>query len=662
MNKCILSESENAILIKNIDVFDFRSRMKISIFLKSIKSVDLKTSDNEFECVVNVDNDLNYSEIVKKIYMYLVDISTVGVDISTNLLDCISKLEKNQKKTQETKYRLLNIKQENNEEDINFDEFCKFCDRTLTIKLRDYQYKSAYLFVIGNGGFEFSVPGSGKTIITYAAYGYFKTNQIVSKILIIGPNNSYNAWWDEYRTCFGLNPDFENLAIQTTSLCKTYLRASSKNHKEITFINYDKIRLLEHEISIFLQSCNFLLIFDEAHYLKNPEAITTKKALSITRYATSRILLTGTPMPNGYEDLSSITNIFSPFRGILPYRYDQLRSMSKNEATGNQIQVIRDSIYPYYSRISKKHLIEKNELKPPKFVLVKCEMDQCQLSLYDRLNDFCGRTTDGDLDEEVLKSLKKALLIRKMQISANPLLLRKNLLQSMDEFIFNDNLSEGNEKNFDSLVKADNEIMKDFHSSEIFKIVNDYGSGRLFTNKNKKAIELALSLVKSDRKVIMWDIFVDNMFFLYEQLDRIVPNDVEIICGTVDFADRQEAIKRFREGNSMILIANPATLAESISLHRCCQNAIYVNRNFNAAQFIQSKDRIHRINMPEGTTATYYFLENDKSVDCAIDEKLNKKESRMLKILDAENLEIGGAEFEDRSIMSDSDVDDCYMK
>jgi hypothetical protein len=152
------------------------------------------------------------------------------------------------------------------------------------------------------------------------------------------------------------------------------------------------------------------------------------------------------------------------------------------------------------------------------------------------------------------------------------------------------------------------------------------------------------------------------MDILYELLSSSLKVGVELVNGSVNGADRQAAIKRFREGNSMILLANPATLAESISLHKVCQHAIYVNRNFNAAQYIQSKDRIHRINMPLGTTATYYFLLNDDSVDICIDERLTLKENRMLAILDADDITVGGSELEDGSIMSEQDIENSYMR
>lgn len=148
---------------------------------------------------------------------------------------------------------------------------------------------------------------------------------------------------------------------------------------------------------------------------------------------------------------------------------------------------------------------------------------------------------------------------------------------------------------------------------------------------------------------------------LKKLIEQEVGCSVEIINGTVKGQERQEAINRFRNGDSMVLIANPATLAESISLHRVCQNAIYVNRNFNDAQFIQSKDRIHRINMPHGTTATYYFLMNSNTVDDYVGEKLAIKEQRMLAILD-DDIQIGGYEFEDNSFMSNKDTENKTFK
>lgn len=193
------------------------------------------------------------------------------------------------------------------------------------------------------------------------------------------------------------------------------------------------------------------------------------------------------------------------------------------------------------------------------------------------------------------------------------------------------------------------------------RVINQYAGESITTAKNRQTVELTRLLVSQGQKVLVWEIFVDNMKTLKKQIEQEIGCTVEIINGTVKGQERQEAINRFRNGDSMVLIANPATLAESISLHRVCQNAIYVNRIFNAAQFIQSKDRIHRINMSHGTTATYYFLMNSNTVDDSVGEKLAIKEQRMLAILD-DDIQIGGYEFEDISIMSNKGIENKAFK
>ena len=55
-----------------------------------------------------------------------------------------------------------------------------------------------------------------------------------------------------------------------------------------------------------------------------------------------------------------------------------------------------------------------------------------------------------------------------------------------------------------------------------------------------------------------------------------------------------------------------------------CNNAIYLERDYNAASFLQSKDRIHR----KGTqdrVANYHFLESASSIDQSITQRLNMK-------------------------------------
>lgn len=638
-----------------------RQSMKLNIFLNSLVDASVERSQQSVVITPFVQEKHVIAKTLKTVAEFL-EKQNLAVECDDAVAAILG--ARNEEKAQsETIFATLKaIQSDAVEVKIGFDTFCAFCDEILKITLRPYQYKAAYLLSVGRGGFDFSVPGAGKTIITYAAYAHMKSQGKVDHIFVIGPGSSYNAWFDEFNTCFGEYPEFENLAECTTKDCKLYLSASAKNHKEISFINMEKVRLLTKEIVQCVSSSKVLLVIDEAHKIKSPNAAVTNAVLEITKHANARVVLTGTPMPNGYEDLYSLTKTFSPFEDILPYNYNQLRLMTKNDASEKQAATIREKLGPYYSRISKKYLLATKELLPPNYHFVTCEMEEEQRRLYDRLNGFFGKLSD-DIDEDILMAFKKAMLIRKMQISANPALLQNSIISSMDEL--KEEYAEGAKKEkseIGELVKADRELMSGFAASTIAKTVDRYSKGSLSTSKNDKAVEIAIELVENGKKVLIWDIFVKNMGILKEMLTDALGDTVEMINGSVTGAERQAAIKRFREGSSMVLLANPATLAESISLHKVCQNAIYVNRNFNAAQFIQSKDRIHRINMPTGTTANYYFLINSDSVDGCVDERLTIKENRMLAILDADDIEVGGSELEDGSIMSTQDIEESFMR
>lgn len=58
----------------------------------------------------------------------------------------------------------------------------------------------------------------------------------------------------------------------------------------------------------------YFLIFDEAHYIKNPTSKRGKAALNLTRKSTHFVLLTATPMSNGWEDSYNYMIMFKYFK------------------------------------------------------------------------------------------------------------------------------------------------------------------------------------------------------------------------------------------------------------------------------------------------------------------------------------------------------------
>lgn len=84
----------------------------------------------------------------------------------------------------------------------------------------------------------------------------------------------------------------------------------------------------------------------------------------------------------------------------------------------------------------------------------------------------------------------------------------------------------------------------------------------------------------------------------------------------------------------MVLLSNPATLGEGISLHHDCHDAVYVDRDFAAGRFLQSLDRIHRLGLAPETETRITVLAAEGSIDEVVDQRLSDKLLFMGRILD----------------------------
>ena len=102
---------------------------------------------------------------------------------------------------------------------------------------------------------------------------------------------------------------------------------------------------------------------------------------------------------------------------------------------------------------------------------------------------------------------------------------------------------------------------------------------------------------------------------------------------------RERIIQRFNTTKeTAVLIANPQAVGESISLHKAADTAVYFDRDFNAAKFIQSKDRIHRYDPGGGSAKKYYFVISGGTVEEVIDQRLTMKEERMNQLIDTDDI------------------------
>ncbi len=523
-------------------------------------------------------------------------------------------------KEEEEKFKLFSEMardiRNNDCEKSDFEDFTNVLTRELPERmLYPLQLLSSYHMAFSQNSCNFSVPGAGKTSIVYGAYSYMKSRPYddrkrVNKILVIGPLSSFAPWENEYVECFGAAIKSQRISSGSGVDKKYFFNTDTQN--ELVLISYQGILNCYDDIINYLKHNRTLIVLDEAHKIKKIDNASISEAiLKIAPYAKARIILTGTPLPNGYEDLYNIFKFIWPFKNVVGMHPYQLKELTKNPVK-NTIESLIDRIEPYFIRIRKSDLDNipiPIEVKP---ILV--EMDDVQNEIYNLLE---YKVVEEYLEqgEGVLTDLKKAKLIRLMQVATNLNLLKKPI----------------EDRIYDSF-----ENMLD---EKIMKSIKDYSyiPKKFICVKN-----LCNEIISNDGKVIIWCTFIENIKQLSEYLsinnisNKVLFGEVPTSSSTeVIFDSRESIIKEFHEDESLkVLIANPHAVGESISLHKVCHNAIYMEKSFNATHFLQSRDRIHRYGLSKDDIIKYYYLLSKDTIDEVIHQRLFVKKERMEAIIE----------------------------
>ncbi|MEG1994896.1 MAG: helicase C-terminal domain-containing protein [Bacilli bacterium] len=76
--------------------------------------------------------------------------------------------------------------------------------------------------------------------------------------------------------------------------------------------------------------------------------------------------------------------------------------------------------------------------------------------------------------------------------------------------------------------------------------------------------------------------------------------------------NRDEIIKKFKNGEIKLLFAHPQLLGKGLTFTKCTYN-IYYSLSFSYEEFKQSQDRIHRIG--QTNKCTYIILQGRNTID-----------------------------------------------
>jgi hypothetical protein len=174
-------------------------------------------------------------------------------------------------------------------------------------------------------------------------------------------------------------------------------------------------------------------------------------------------------------------------------------------------------------------------------------------------------------------------------------------------------------------------------------------------------IRIVSDIAARNEKVVCWSNFVPNLDYFSELVRTRLGTPCFQIDGRVAAAEdspdqissaqlrfeqedtRERIIEQFLDtSGAAVLVTNPASCSESISLHRSCHTALYLDRTYDCSLFLQSIDRIHRLGLPKGTKVTVHILlasiDGRPTIDQLADASLRRKENAMRQLLEGAEL------------------------
>lgn len=446
---------------------------------------------------------------------------------------------------------------------------------------------------------------AGKSRIVEEDIQKFAAGKEQFRALILAPNTNIIADWKE-RIDKDLQPLQDRIDIKTYSYAVRHYHEKTRD-----YYSY--------------------IVVDEAHKAKNSSGgVIAQAVLELAKYSSARVVLTGTPAPNGYEDIYNMFKFIWPTKNIIGFEINQLRDIT---AMGDRARIERliSNISPFFIRIRKSDLnIPPATINPP----IVVPMGEYQRRIYDfiekkYMDEMIGEG-EPDLSSKFKIALAHARMIRLMQAASDPAMLRTPL----NEFLEDD--------------ECPLEAYQAIDDADVLKAIIEYEA--IETPSKFLAVEkIVRQIIEDGGKVVIWATFIHTIHSIKEYLESkgiqcqelygAIPVEKE---GTIDDGEeqiltREKIVRAFQDDNCpfKVIIANPFAVAESISLHKACHNAIYLERSFNAAHFVQSKDRIHRYGLKEGTKTNYYYILSEDSIDETIDARLAEKEHRMNEIMES---------------------------
>lgn len=348
-----------------------------------------------------------------------------------------------------------------------------------------------------------------------------------------------------------------------------------KTHKPplmIMLINYEKARLIEPQLrKMKIQS----LVVDESQRIKSRNAQVSKAIYRVTRRCDTRMLLSGTPIGKGYEDLFMQYKIMDPDVFGEDYRDFESRYIVKGGYMGKEIagyqnlDELRELVAETSYRVEIDDCID---LPGMDFRYLTCELTGKALKAYTELYEDLYTQIPLEASRERLKAI-----LRKNHIEYLPGESYLSLLIKAEPYI--------------NVASCDLTITQRIRLHQLTGGFLRLDSGelvRLGDDKLKLAIEY---LNGRTRPTVVFCNFVEEIRLLEKELKKAFPK--KSVVNYRDSKNKEKIQERFKKGKVDIIILQIHSGSTGLNFQRASAILFY-SINHSGDDYAQAIARIKR--------------------------------------------------------------------
>ena len=293
----------------------------------------------------------------------------------------------------------------------------------MALPLRPYQQQGyewlAFLASYGLNGILADDMGLGKTAQTIALLTRMKEQSGPAPALIVAPTSLLDNWRAEFAK---FSPSMTTMIYRGSLSRRDRLRADMAN-VDVVLGTYATVR---NDAQLLAEAPWRYVILDEAHFIKNSAAVTTKAIKTIP--ARHRLALTGTPIQNRLTELWSLFDFLMPeFLGrqmrfrenyedpIARLQSGRAETSDEQQDGEDALERLRERIKPFVLRRLKTDVAKD---LPPKIENdIFCTLCPEQLALYRGFSDSDeAKTAVKELMEKGAGNAQTAILAALMSL------------------------------------------------------------------------------------------------------------------------------------------------------------------------------------------------------------------------------------------------------